>query len=73
MEDLKLKADMQSSVKSSALLLDEMYGGYFSKTIFSKTCPLIKRLGRSFFSKHTAEPSKHSPELFKHLPNLLKT
>ena len=29
-------------------------------------CPLIKRLGRAFVSKHAAEPLKRSAELLKH-------
>ena len=28
-------------------------------------CPLIKRLGRAFVSKHAAEPLKHSVELLR--------
>ena len=30
-------------------------------------CPLIKRLGRAFVSKHAAESLKGSAELLKHL------
>ena len=35
-------------------------------------CPLIKRLGRAFVSKHVAEPLKRSAELLKHLAELLR-
>ena len=33
-------------------------------------CPLNKRLGRAFVSKHAAEPLKRSTELFKHSAEL---
>ena len=33
--------------------------------------PLIKRLGRAFVSKHTAEPLKRSAEIFKNSAELL--
>ena len=35
-------------------------------------CPLIKRLGRGFVSKHAAEPLKSSAELLKHSVELLR-
>ena len=35
-------------------------------------CPLNKRLGRAFVSKHAAEHLKRSAELFKHSAELLK-
>ena len=35
-------------------------------------CPMIKRLGRPFVSKHAAQPLKRSAELFKHSAELLK-
>ena len=51
----------------------------FMKTVFYRPdyekllmCPLIKRLGRAFVSKHVTEPLKHSAELLKHLAKLLK-
>ena len=35
-------------------------------------CPLIKRLGEAFVSKHAVEPLKCSAELLKHSGKLLK-
>ena len=35
-------------------------------------CPLLKRFGRAFVSKHAAKPLKASAELFKHSTQLLK-
>ena len=35
-------------------------------------CPLIKRLGQAFVSKHAAEPLKDSAELLKHSVELLR-
>ena len=35
-------------------------------------CPLIKRPGRAFVSKHAAKPLKGSAELLKHLAKLLR-
>ena len=35
-------------------------------------CPLIRRLGREFISKHAAEPLKRSAKLLKHLAELLE-
>ena len=36
-------------------------------------CPLIKRLGRVFVSKHAAEPLEGSADLLKHSAELLRT
>ena len=51
----------------------------FMKTAFYRpdfqkllTCPLIKRLGREFVSKHVTEPLKQSAKLLKHSIKLLK-
>ena len=35
-------------------------------------CPLIRRLGREFISKHAAEPLKRSAKLLKHSAELLE-
>ena len=35
-------------------------------------CPLIKRIGQEFVSKHAAEPLKRSAELLKHSSELLR-
>ena len=35
-------------------------------------CPLIKRFGRAFVSKHDSEPLKGLAELLKHSVKLLK-
>ena len=35
-------------------------------------CPLIKRLGRAFVSKHAVEPLKDAAELLKHSPEVLR-
>ena len=49
------------------------------KTVFCRSdyqkflmCPLIKRLGRVFVSKHAAEPLNRSAELSKHSTGLLR-
>ena len=35
-------------------------------------CPLIKRFGRAFVSKHAAKPLKQSRELLKHSAEFIK-
>ena len=47
----------------------------FMKTAFYRPdyhCPLIKRLGRTFASKHAAESLNDSAEFLKHSAQLLK-
>ena len=45
------------------------YGPDYQKLFM---CPLIKRLDRTFFSKHAAKPLKHSAEPLKHSAELFK-
>lgn len=49
--------------------------GVFYRLDFKKLLmfPLIKRLRRTFVSKHAVKPLKHSAELFKHLAKVLKS
>ena len=65
-KDLKLCYEFRASISCTEAAF---YRPDYQKFLM---CPLIKRLGRPFISKHAPEPLKRSAEFLKHSPELLK-